>query len=91
MQVMVYEPNKPAELRDIPNTLKACQQVVGGYIQTVHLTPELLIVCNEEGWIRGMQPNRLGLVGPFFVCTTAGEDFDVLSEAQIRFLRRFLH
>lgn len=91
MQVMVYEPHKPAELRDIPNTLEACQKVVEGPIQTVRLTTELLIVCNEEGWIRGMQPNRLGLVGPFFVCTTAGEDFDGLCESQIHFLQQFLH
>lgn len=90
MRVMIYEPRKPAELRDIPNTLAACQQMVGGGIETVRLTAELLIVCNRDGWGCGQQPNRMGIVGTFFVCTTAGDEFDGLSDSQVDFLRDYL-
>ena len=40
-------------VRMMPNTLEALQAAVGGYIETVKLTTELTLVCNEEGIIRG--------------------------------------
>lgn len=88
MKVMVYEPGHPGELRDIDNTLAACQEVVDGYIETVRLTDELLIVCNEEGRLYNLPRHRLGICGTFFVCTAAGEDFDGLSDSQVEYLRK---
>lgn len=88
MKVMVYAPGKPGELRDIDNTLAACQEVVDGYIETVRLTEELLVVCNEEGRLYNLPHNRRGICGTFFVCTTAGEDFDGLSDSQVEYLRK---
>ena len=37
MQVIRKDPGKPPKLVEIPNTLKALQQAVGGYIETVTL------------------------------------------------------
>lgn len=35
IRVLVKEPGKEAELREIPNTLEDLQCIVGGYIETV--------------------------------------------------------
>ena len=90
MTVMVYAPGSPGELREIDNTLAACQEVVDGYIETMHLTDELLIVCNEEGRLRGQPENRLGIVGTFFVCGVNGEEFASLDAGQVFTLERLL-
>lgn len=36
-------------MRMMPNTLEAIQAYVGGHFETVRLTTELTLVCNEEG------------------------------------------
>ena len=36
----------------IENTLKANQSYVGGLIQAVSLTPEIIVICNDEGKIQ---------------------------------------
>lgn len=42
----------------IENTLKAKQSYVGGLIQVVSLTPEIIVICNDEGKIQQLPPNR---------------------------------
>lgn len=46
----------------IENTLKAHQQYVGGLIQAIHLTPEIIVICNDEGKLQKLPLNR-ALVG----------------------------
>ena len=76
---VLYKPvGKPFEVREIPNTLEACQELVGGYIEPVTVCSDLVLVCNEEGRIRGMAPNPyLGydFVGDWFLCGRDGEEF----------------
>lgn len=43
----------------IENTLKAHQSYVGGLIQAVSLTPEIIVICNDEGKIQQLPPNRV--------------------------------
>ena len=57
MIVLKKEPGKDPVLTDIDNTLEAFQKNVGGYIETVTLTEELMIVCNEEGRIQSLPYN----------------------------------
>ena len=42
----------------IENTLKAKQSYVGGLIQAVSLTPKIIVICNDEGKIQQLPPNR---------------------------------
>ena len=42
----------------IENTLKAKQSYVGSLIQAVSLTPEIIVICNDEGKIQQLPPNR---------------------------------
>lgn len=41
----------------IPNTLEQLQGMVGGYIETVPFTREILLLCDEEGKLRNREPN----------------------------------
>lgn len=88
MRAMKYEPGKPAELIDIENELKPLQDAVGGYIETVHLTRELIIIADEEGMLKGKTPNRWGLVGTFLVVGDGGEEFRGLTDTEVDFLKR---
>lgn len=56
--VLLYEPHQAPRMVDIDNSLKAMQDVVGGDIEV--LSPwsnDVVIVCNEEGKLRGLEPN----------------------------------
>ena len=95
MRVVLVEPGKEAREAEIGEDLVSMQRVVGGYIETCcpFKDPDVLIVCNEEGKINGMSPNRAlyaedGRVadimfGPFFVCGSKGEDFASLNDDQL--------
>ena len=70
MTVLKVEPGKPPEEVTIPNTLKAMQEMVGGYIEVVYLD-DICLVCNEEGKLMGLEGNRrVGgdiIAGTFFL------------------------
>lgn len=64
-------------IMEIENSLEAEQEFVGGLIEAVAITPELDLVCNEEGKFNGMNPiaawidgeQILDLIhGNFFIC-----------------------
>ena len=40
---------------DIENTLQAEQEFVGGLIECTVLTEEIDLVCNDEGWLIGLE------------------------------------
>lgn len=49
MRVIYKAPGCAPEPRDIPNTLEDLQATVGGYIETVTIASDAVIICNEEG------------------------------------------
>ncbi|MEE0119889.1 MAG: DUF3846 domain-containing protein, partial [Agathobaculum butyriciproducens] len=54
MKAIRKEPGCAPELIDIYNTLKALQTEVGGYIETVTIASDAVVICNEEGALLGM-------------------------------------
>ena len=55
MQVIVVEPGKEAELREIGSGLESLQDAVGGWIEAVYPYKDpFAIVCNEEGKLDGL-------------------------------------
>lgn len=73
------EPGKLLETRTIPNTLEALQELVGGYIETVTVATDCVLICNEEGKLRNMPANFYFcgqiFVGPVFICSAVDGDF----------------
>ncbi len=66
IRAIIKRPFEPVgRITEISNTLRALQDAVGGYIETVTIATDLVIICDEEGRIKGKAPN----------CSIAGVDF----------------
>lgn len=94
IRVLLLEPGKVARECEIGTRLADLQKAVGGWIETVYpFAEEVCIVCNDEGKLRGMKPNRALrgedgevtdiICGPFLICGFAGENFSSLSREQL--------
>ena len=68
MKAIRKKPGCAPELIDIDNTLKALQAEVDGHIETVTIASDSVVICNEEGRLRGMPYNCL-FFGMVFVGT----------------------
>ncbi len=90
IQGVLVEPMQAAKPIQLPDTLKALQDAVGGYIEVV--TPfddPVVIVCNEEGLVQNLPMNRAlytkngevsnVICGSFLVLGSGEEDFESLS------------
>ena len=59
ISVLLVEPNKYPKMIEIDDTLEVMQTVVGGDIEEyMPFEDEVAIICNKEGKITGMAPNR---------------------------------
>lgn len=74
IRALLVKPNEIPKEVFIENTLEAKQEIVGGYIQMCH--PVLhddtaVIICNEEGKLMGLEPNRT-------LYLESGEPYDII-------------
>lgn len=79
IKVIIKKPEDEfGRLVEIENELEVFQSIVGGYIETTGYK-NLVIICNEEGKLRGLEPNILlgkdMLVGTIIVCGASGDEF----------------
>ena len=103
MRVLVVEPERRPEVREIDGSLRSMQEVVGGWIQALFPFDEpLALVCNDEGKLMNLPANR-GLrdkngqiydiiCGTFFLCGAPSDSdhFTSLTPEQIeRYRKRF--
>lgn len=79
IRIFIKRPDVAVEAIEVPNTLEALQELVGGYIETVAMSKRLVAVFNEEGVLKDMPFNMyLGghwLRGPVLFIGTEGEEF----------------
>ena len=81
---VIKEPGQAPRLEPLfENTLEAFQAAVGGCIETVTLATDLVIICNEEGKLIGLEPNMKIpgdiLCGTIIVAGVSGDEFDDVS------------
>ncbi|MEY8232211.1 DUF3846 domain-containing protein [Oscillospiraceae bacterium 50-16] len=102
MRVLVVEPEHKPEVRDIDDSLKAMQKIVGGLIQPIYLDDSVALICNDEGKLMNLTANR-GLrdkngqiydivFGTFFLCGAHADSdsFASLTSEQIeRYQKQF--
>ena len=103
MRVLVVEPERRPEIREIDGSLKSMQEIVGGLIQPVYpFDDSVALVCNDEGRVMNLPLNR-GLrdedgqiydivSGTFFLCGVPedSDHFTSLTPEQIeRYQKRF--
>ena len=76
------------------NELKAFQKAVGGCIETVTFATDLVIVCNEEGRLRGLPHNTtvLGVdfCGTIVVAGVKDEEFASVRAVAVPMVLRML-
>ena len=59
MCVLVVEPELKPEVREIDDSLKAMQEIVGGLIQLIYpVEDSVALVCNDEGKLMNLPMNR---------------------------------
>jgi len=103
VRVLVVEPERRPEVKEIEDSLKAMQSIVGGLIQPVYPFDEpVALVCNDAGKLMGLTADR-GLrdkkgqiydvvFGTFFLCGVPADSdhFASLTPEQIeRYEERF--
>lgn len=93
IRVVLVEPHKKATATVIDHTLQDLQKIVEGYIECVYpFDDNACIICNEEGKINGLEPNRAltdeegnvvdVVFGTFIVAGLTEESFGSLTEKQ---------
>ena len=94
MKVIIVKPFTNPYVANIKGDLESMQKIVGGYIEAVYPfdDEEVALVCNEEGKINGLMPNRFLLdrnngicdfiCGDFFLCSAPAdsENFESMPE-----------
>lgn len=93
LKVIVKEPGRQPRSVYISDTLENLQANVGGYIETVTLDGGIVVICDEEGRLKG-RPHCCTLggvdfVGTVILCGVEGDGFADLpitfAEAKHRF------
>lgn len=94
MKVIIIKPFTNPYTANIKGDLRSMQEIVGGYIEVIYPfdNPEIALICNEEGKLEGLQPNRFILnrntgvcdfiFGDFFLCYAPqdSEDFESIPD-----------
>lgn len=88
---------------DIPNSLQAMQEVVGGYIEAVYIGMGVNVICNEEGTLLRLPYNEKAvnvcsgfsdfhtrLFGTISFVGAASDRFRSLDDMQIKELLKYL-
>ena len=74
ISVLLVEPGKYPRMIEIEDSLEAMKRVVGGDIEEfMPYEDDIAIICNEEGKMNGMSPNRAIYSEPEEVEMTYGE------------------
>lgn len=86
----------------IPNTLKAMQDIVGGYIESMYIGKGVNVICNEEGTLMHLPYNEKAvnvcsgysnfhtrLVGTVFFVGADSDRFRSLAYMQLKELLKY--
>ena len=95
IKVLKIDIGQPPVIKEIQNNLDGLQAEVGGLIQVIGLEDNCLLVCNDEGKLNGMKPNRWFyddiICGPFFICgdSMEGDFISLTSEQAEKYAEKF--
>ena len=92
IRAIFIRPGEAPRMGTQRNRLKELQDRVGGPIETVTLTDDLVVICNEEGFINGMRHCTticgIQFFGPILVVGVDGEEFTDVPEEEFADLYR---
>ena len=79
IKVLIKHVGEKPYFCNVDNTLEALQKTIGGYIETVRLAEDMVIICDEEGIINNSRYNTTICGAQFFgtilICGVQGEEF----------------
>lgn len=82
IRVIIKHPGQKPYVTNVSDSLGNLQSHVDGYIETVTLASDLVIICNEEGRLRGLPYNcrvcGVDFVGTILFAGVNGDEFDDL-------------
>ena len=86
IKVIIKRPGSVPRSTYISNSLENLQKTVDGYIETVALSSDCVVICNEEGMLRRL-PYNCNICGVDFVGTIvfAGINGDEFSDIPLSF------
>jgi hypothetical protein len=94
--VMRLCPGGDCAVIEIDNTLEEFQKAVGGYIETVTLGEGVVLICDEEGLLKGKAYNEpasiavKGIVGPALLTGIDGDEFASVTDRMIEWTKKRL-
>ena len=93
--VVIKEPGQAPRVEPLfENTLEAFQEAVDGYIEAVTIAEDVVIICNEEGRLRGLPFNvnvcGIGFVGTIVAVGVKGDEFASLKSRHVPSVMRLL-
>ena len=93
-KALFMEVGEEPKFIEVVDKLENLQALVDGFIESVYLGENLVVICNEEGKLNGMQGNRrIGndvIAGPFFIVGEDGDEFRSLTDEEVKeSLKRF--
>jgi hypothetical protein len=95
MKILYKVPGEPLRSMVVPNELGVMQQLVDGYIESITLPDNLIVICNEEGKIRDMAKNfhvaALDdyIYGPALFMGADGEEFCSIKPEHEKLIRAY--
>lgn len=88
---VIKDPGERPIVASIPNTLEALQKAVDGYIETVTIASDLVLICNEEGRLLDLPDNctvcGVNFVGSILAAGVNRDTFVSLTPDQIRTIK----
>lgn len=95
MKAIIKRVGENPEPIEIDNTLEALQAAVGGYIEPVTFAPDAVVICDEEGRIKGKPKNctiwDADFVGDLLFVGVKGDEFTDLPISFGAFRFMFAH
>ena len=94
--VCIKEPDKEAVIEPLfDNTLESFQKAVGGYIETLTISKDLVLIVNEEGRIHNLPFNTSVLGAPLYGTILAvgirGDEFSSVKGSHVSTILRLLN
>ena len=87
LNVVIKEPGKDPFIKRIEDDLTTYQEILGGMMEMVPFEKGQVLLCNDEGKLKGLEPNLILpsgeiIVGTAIIVGTDGEEFRSLTDEE---------
>ena len=91
---VIKKPGEAPYVDHIENELHTLQELVGGYIETVTIATDLILICNEEGRLLNLPFNfdccGMGLYGTVLAVSYKGDELASLKASNVPFVLKMM-